>query len=204
MYRAIQLYTFLNHCNDSSLPKEVMDCGAGCPTGYEPPLLRFHEHGYTTHGLEILEERVAVVRRFCAERGIDLDVRQGDMRDLHFPDESMSFVYSYNTIFHMTKADMARAMREIERVLRPEGLCFVNFMSVDDSACGTGEEVGPGEFRQIEAGGEVIHTFHEDEEADVYFAHFTVLHKEKRILDRRWDDGDTVRQAYIDYIARKT
>jgi ubiquinone/menaquinone biosynthesis C-methylase UbiE len=203
MIRAVQLFTFLSYCEDSPLEKVVLDCGAGFPAHLEPLLQRFVERGYQSHGIEIQPGRVEVAEQYEREHGIRLNIRQGDMRALPYPNDSMSFVFSYNTIFHMTKADMRTAVHEIERVMRPEGLCFVNFLSVDDSNCGQGEAVGPGEFRQLEdVGDTVIHTFLSDDEANAFFAQSQIIYKEKRI--REWlQDGQVRRSGMIDYIVQK-
>ena len=202
MFRAMELYSFMNYCEDSSLEKVVLDCGAGFRSDLEPLLLRFHQRGYRVHGIELSPERVANAEAYRREHGINLNIQQGDLRALPFADESMSFVYSWNTIFHMTKADMAHAVAEIERVLRPEGLCFVNFLSVEDGACGEGTPIGPGEFWQDERGEQVIHAYLEDNEADAYFAQCRVLEKVKRVHEWATDDGP-YRGAIIDYYVQK-
>ena len=109
------IYTFLSYCNDSPMDKEVLDCGAG---GSSPPLALFFEHGYKTHGLDISERQMEKTRQFCVDHGLELDMARGDMRDLPFGSESMSFVYSYASICHMTKSDIGVAMQEITRVLK--------------------------------------------------------------------------------------
>ena len=202
MIRAVQLYTFLQYCSESALEKEILECGAGVWGLLEPLLVRFHERGYATHGIEISEERLAAAQRYCAEHQLDVDLRLGDMRQIPFADMTMSFVYSYNAIFHMTKADIAIAMGEIKRVLKPDGLCFVNFLSVEDQGYGEGEEQGRGEFLGMEAGEETLHSYYEDGEGDAHFGGFEILHKEKRILERLIE-GERYLQGYIDYIARK-
>jgi ubiquinone/menaquinone biosynthesis C-methylase UbiE len=202
MFRAVELYTFLEYCNDSPLEKEVLECGAGISRSLEPLLLRFHEQGYVTHGIEISGERLAVVQEFCERHQVNLDLRQGDMRQIPFEDESMSFCFSYNAIFHMSRQDIAAAMREIERVLKPGGVCFVNFLSVDSDSFGVGKEIRKGEFLTVEFGQEALHTHYEDGEADVHFGAFEMLRKEKRIREL-WIDGERYRRAYIDYIAKK-
>jgi ubiquinone/menaquinone biosynthesis C-methylase UbiE len=202
MFRAVQLYTFLEYCNDSPLGKEVLECGTGINRSLEPLLLRFHEQGYVAHGIEISDERLAAAQEFCERHQMDLDLRKGDMRKIPFEDEAISFIFSYNTIFHMTKQDITSSMQEIERVLKPGGICFVNFLSVDSDSFGEGEEVGRGEFLGLECGRETIHTYHEDNEPDEYFGNFEILHKEKRVWERRID-GEMYTRAYIDYIAKK-
>ena len=114
----------------------------------------------------------------------------------------MIFVFSYNTIFHMYKSYICLAMDEVKRVLKPEGLCFINFLSVDSQTVGKGTEVGKGECLESHDGTETLHSFFEDEEPDPYFAGFEILHKEKRV--REWLQGGKKNiRAYIDYIAKK-
>jgi ubiquinone/menaquinone biosynthesis C-methylase UbiE len=202
MIRAVELYTFLDYCNNTHLEKEVLECGAGISPSMEPLLVRFFDYGYETHGIEISDERLMNVQEYCEENELDLDIRKGDMRQIPFGDESMSFVFSYNTIFHMNKGDIRLAMDEVKRVLKPEGLCFVNFLSVDSQTFGIGKEVGRGEYLEAQEASEVIHSYFEDNEPDPYFTGFEILHKEKRI--REWFlGGKRNTRAYIDYIALK-
>ena len=202
MIRATELYTFLEYCNNSSLEKEVLECGAGIGLSMEPLLVRFFDYGYETHGIDISEERLLNAQEYCDENELDLDIRKGDMRDIPFADESMSFVFSYNTIFHMTKDDAGIALNEIKRILKPEGLCFVNFLSVDSQTFGMGEEVGKGEYMEKHNSMDALHSYFEDDEPDPYFTGLEILHKEKRI--REWLIGGKRNvRAYIDYIAMK-
>jgi ubiquinone/menaquinone biosynthesis C-methylase UbiE len=202
MIRAVQLYTFLQYCNESDLPKEILECGVGSHPSLEPLLLRFHAHGYATHGIEISHERLANAERFFREQGIDTDLRLADMREIPYADESMSFCFSYNSIFHMRKRDVAVSMREIWRVLRPGGLCFVNFLSVDSSSYGQGTEEGPGEFLGEEGGRETFHSYFQDGEPDTYFDGFSIFYKEKRVREIL-DADERFFRGYIDIIAKK-
>ena len=84
-------------------------------------------------------------------------------------------------------------MKEIERVLKPLGSCIVNFVSVD--------EPDKGPFCKPFLGNPRF-SKHEDDEADKYFNNFEIIHKEKRIIDKKTDGKRSV-QAYIDYIAER-
>jgi ubiquinone/menaquinone biosynthesis C-methylase UbiE len=187
------LYTFLSYCNDSPLDKEILDCGAG---GAEPPLALFFEYGYRTHGIDISEKQLDRAQQFCKDHCMELDISLGDMRDLPFADESMSFVYSYSSICHMTKKDVAIAMQEIARVLKAGGLCFVSFCSAE------GDPRGPGEYAYEDEGETGIHSLYGDTEPDAYFSDFSYLRKEKRRVERFTEQGKHD-WAEIDYIVKK-
>ena len=203
MLRAVQLYTFLEHCNESDLPKEILECGAGVwDPDVEPLFVRFANADYAVRGIEISEERASNALAYCKGHGIDVELAVADMRDLPFDDTSISHAFSYNAIFHLPKAGIAQAIDEIRRVLRPDGVCFINFAGSGDTRCGEGEEVGPGEFQQTEGDEKVQHSFFDHTEADALFDGFQIAHRERRTLDRLFEDG-MYRQEYIDYIVTK-
>jgi len=202
--RATPLCKFLRYCNDSPLDKTVLDCGAG---GDDPPLRLFLESGYKTVGIEISEVSLNETRKFCKEFGLRLNMFKGDMRKLPFKNETFSFVYTYNSIHMMSKKNVAVAMSEIKRVLKTNGLCFVNFVSADEPPHAGAVEINKGEFlkKDIPWHGVKcpnIDSYFEDDAPDVYFSNFKVVHKEKRIIERIIE-GKKVLQAYIDYIAKK-
>jgi ubiquinone/menaquinone biosynthesis C-methylase UbiE len=193
---ATPLYEFLRLCNASSLPKEVLDCGAG---GSRPPLSLFYQYGYKTYGIDIAEVALDEAQKFSAENSMPLDIIYGDMRSIPFSSKRFSFIYSYNAIDFMTKPDIAVSMREITRVLKTDGLCYVNFLSVDDAEtwepfCKTGPAVNLLKSERF--------AHFEDNEADVYFEDYDVVRKEKRLIDKLWE-GKLRRRAEIEYIVRK-
>ncbi len=203
------LYTFLKYCENSRLQKKILDCGAG---GKEPPLYIFHLLGYTSHGVDISEEQLKKARDFCDQKRVELNIRKGDMRNLPFENCSFSFVYSHDTIFHMPKKEVATAIKEMRRVLRRDGLLFVNFASTQHSGFGVGREVEAGEFIQNGKHGEVLISYYEDNEPDPLFRGFEILSKEKRIVELSRSGAralgfivDTQKHIYasLDYFAKK-
>jgi len=189
------LYNFLRLCEESRLEKRILDCGAG---GERPPLSLFFHRGYETAGVEIEDEQFSLAIKYCADNDEPLNIIKADMRHLPFPDESFSFAYTYHSIMFMTKPDIAASVQEMIRVLRPDGLIFVNLWSVDDPEERPFKE---GSFAREMLGSERFAKY-EDDEADVFFKGLTILHKEKRIIDTFWNDDRLIR-ARIDYMARK-
>jgi SAM-dependent methyltransferase len=130
---------------------------------------------------------------------MSLSIFQGDMRHIPFASESVSLVYSYNAVDFMTKPDIECSMTEMRRVLRSGGLCYVNFLSVDDPHswepfC----ETAPA--KDLLRSERFAH--HRDYEADAYFEGMVIIWKEKRFVEKLCKEKRH-KQVDIEYIARK-
>ncbi|MFX0039282.1 MAG: class I SAM-dependent methyltransferase [Candidatus Heimdallarchaeota archaeon] len=196
------LYNFLSYISELDIDGPILDCGSGCSY---PKQALFAKLGFDTIGIEISEERLKMAQDYAKQHKIELPMQLGDIRSIEFETNHFGYVYSWNTIFHMNKIDIKKALNEMIRVLKPGGLCFVNFLSVDSAFYGEGEEVNPGECIQIQGNEKVMHTFFTDEESDSFFENLNIeiLFKEKRILHKKLEDGEILHDSYIDYIAQK-
>lgn len=200
IFKQIPLYRFLAYCNGmNELEKMVLDCGAG---GDQPPLSLFYESGYQTYGIELNKDQLEKSLKYASKKGQDLNIVTGDMCNLKFDDEFFSFVYSYNSVFHMKKASVNQAINEMKRVLKPHGLLFVNFLSTNDFRCGLGPQVGENEYEQMDDF-PVIHSYYKKDEPDRYFENMKILFKEDRTVERVYE-GKKIRQGFIDYIIQKS
>lgn len=196
---AFPLYNFLKYCNQYEGEKRILDCGAG---GANPPLSLFYEFGYETYGIEVSQDQIDKAKSFCSRNNIDLNINYGDMKKIPFENEYFNFIYSYNTSVHMRKEDFLIAMSEFCRVLRPSGLCYVNFLSKECDTYGIGKELGNGEYMQVEDNEEVIFSHYNDDEIEKNFSGFEILYKEKRNISRR--SGNEINtSSYYDYILQK-
>lgn len=198
IFKQIPLYRFIMFCNETTMNKTVLDCGAG---GDCPPLSLFSEYGYLTHGIEFNGKQLEKANKYASKKSQNLNIQQGDMRNLKFENESFSFVYSYNSIFHMTKADVLKSINEMKRVLKQNGLLFVNFLTTKDLRCGTGVDIGKNQYEQMDDI-PVIHSYFEECEPDKYFENMKILYKEDRVLERIYE-GEKIRQGFVDYIVKK-
>ena len=196
--RDLPILFFKNECNKIDLEKTVLDCGAG---GRRPPLALFYNDGYKTAGIEILDSQIKRAIKYEKENNMKLNIIKGDMRELPYEDNTFNFVFSFHTIFHLPKKEVEKALKEMDRVLAPGGLIFVDFPPYESLGYGIGEEVRPGEFMQIMDGEEVLHSYYTDDEADAYFANYDIKIKRKWQLLKcdSWVDG----VAMLEYIAQK-
>jgi len=193
--RSTPIYEFFKLCDSTPLERKVLDCGAG---GKNPPLTLFLDRGYETYGIEIGEAQLERAQSFCKKNKIELNILRGDMRKIPFCNESFSFVFAYESIFFLAKADIVIAMSEIERVLKPRGLCFVTFKLVEDSK----RVIYPESSKARILLGSRGFTYHEDGEPDMYFSRFRILQRKKRIRNTLVK-GEKGKRAYVDYMAQK-
>lgn len=200
VFKQVPLYRFLDFCLQMGSPetKNVLDCGAG---GNMPPLALFKSQGFNTTGIELDKKAVEEASGFSKMHNLNLNIQEGDMTTLPFEDGSFDFVYSYNSIFHMKKVEIEKSVKELKRVLKPGGLMFVNFLSIDDFRCGEGPDLGNHQYEQMDDE-PVIHSYYDHEEAEVYFKDMETLIKEQRIIHRIYE-GELIRQGFVDYILKK-
>ena len=183
---AIPVYGFLSviiasRTEGETLPYgKILDCGAGGPV---PPLALFHAHGFEAWGIDASAAQLERAKQFCAERGMEIQLRQGDMRDIPFADDTFDYVYEHYSMCHLSKRDTALAVSEMYRVLKPGGLCFLGVISNDTWPLSfLGEEREPGEYWGEEGGEEeTLHSIFSDQEADELVSGWEVVSQEKRV-----------------------
>ena len=183
---AAPLYGFLsliaaNQTNpDSFLTGRILDCGAG---GELPPLLLFREHGLEGWGIDISPEALEKARKAGQHKGVQLHLEEADMRRIPYSEGTFDYIYEHYSMCHLSKADTARAVSEMHRVLKPGGLGFLGVISADTWPKSIfGEEVGPGEYRGPESDREhVLHSLFTDPEADQLVEDWEILRKSKQV-----------------------
>jgi len=104
--------------------RRVLD--AGCGAGRMMPVLA--EHGCRVEGVDLSSEMVRRSRRDHPEHPAQV----ASIADLPFADASFDGVFSWYSTIHTPQPHLPAAVRELRRVLRPEGLLLVAFQ------CGEG------------------------------------------------------------------
>lgn len=69
--------------------------------------------------------------RLCREKGLNAEVRSFDA--LGFADNSFDAVFALNCLLHVPKAELPGVLREIRRVLKPDGLFYMGVYGGKDS-----------------------------------------------------------------------
>ena len=181
-----------------NLPKKILDCGAGGPT---PPLRIFYEHGYECHGIDVDKSKIDQAEDYALDYSIHLQIIEANMLDLPYANSSFSFIYSHHSLFHLLKVDIKRALDEMRRVLVPRGLMYIDFPILRPNDVIDGKKIGKGEFGSMHGIQGHIHSYFEDDEADIFFDGMEIIHKMKWEILKSEESIDWF--SMIEYVVRK-
>lgn len=101
--------------------KKVLEIG--CGQGAD--LSRFASAGAQTFGCDLTPKHCQISRRFVATMGGKAEIVQASATDLPYDTGSFDLVYSFGVL--LLVPDLARAVAEIHRVLKPGGTVMVMF-----------------------------------------------------------------------------
>ena len=109
----------------------VCDVGPACDMGCGPgQVARYlHERGVDVCGVDLSPAMVERARRLTP----DVEFRQGDMMTLDVPGGTWAGIAAFYSIIHIHRDDMAQALTELRRVLRPGGVLLLAFHIGDDT-----------------------------------------------------------------------
>jgi len=159
---------------------KIFDCGAGGPI---PPLAIFAEQGMEAHGIDISETQLAKAKAFAQQISLPIHLQSGDMRQIPYEDGTFDYVYEHFSMCHLSKADTAMAIEEMQRVLKPGGLAFLGVISQDCWPLSFyGEERLPGERWMVEGGDERRHSLFSDAEANALVSSWNIKSKERSVF----------------------
>ena len=127
---ARRIYDELRH---KPLDRELLDrlasdlrgqgpvCDLGCGPGQVARYL--HDRGVDASGLDLSPGMIAIARRL--NPGLSFQV--GDLRALPFADGTLAGLTAFYSIIHVPRGEVADALREMARVLRPGGRLLLTF-----------------------------------------------------------------------------
>jgi ubiquinone/menaquinone biosynthesis C-methylase UbiE len=161
--------------------KNVLDLG--CGTGRHSVFLG--ENGMNVSGMDYSVEGVKRTQEKMAEKGLAGDFRQGDMHErLPYDDASFDAIVSTQTINHGTIEQIRDLIKEMERVLTPNGIIFLTTGLGEEGSKGgrgTDKKIAPHTFVPTEGTEKGLPHYYFDEErlAQEFNAFKTRIWKEK-------------------------
>ena len=104
-------------------PLDVLDVGAAQGRA----LLALQKLGHRAVGVEPWPAAIATARELARRRGSTVDIREGTAERLPLDDAQFDLVLASSVVEHV--GDLHRALREVQRVLRPGGIFWFNTAS---------------------------------------------------------------------------
>ncbi len=100
----------------------------GCGTGHH--MNRMSSYGYQMRGIDTSAGMLAQARRNSIAQGYA--VVRGSALALPFEGGSFDFAYSINVLHHLrSREEQREVLREMARVVKPGGLCFIHEINAD-------------------------------------------------------------------------
>lgn len=136
-------------------------CGSGRHVAY------MLEEGYQVSAIDFSEECVQTTLNLTENFNRKGIIAQASAQSLPFRDNFFDGVISHGVLLYLKYQDIAEAINEIYRVLKPEGKALLVVRAVGDKRYGKGEVVERNTFRmvgnQTNEEGMIIHFFEENE-----------------------------------------
>ena len=102
--------------------KKVLDLGCGSG-GYVVSLAK---NGYEVYGLDFSKEAIEVAKSWLKDNGNKGNLKLGSIyKKLPYGDNFFDAVISFRVIHHATIEDIRKLIKELERILKPQGLLFI-------------------------------------------------------------------------------
>jgi ubiquinone/menaquinone biosynthesis C-methylase UbiE len=136
---------YLEHKVNPSEDWKVLDVGCGCGNNLVP----FMNIGCDCYGVEPEAETIEFGEQVLNKRGYSATLEQGENRDLPFPDDKFDLLLSINVLHYETnEEDYRQGLREYARVLKDDGVLFLETLGSETEAYQEAEIVGPHQFRR--------------------------------------------------------
>ncbi len=107
--------------NQARLTAGMRVLDLGCGTGTLTMMIKRMYPNVEVVGLDGDPAILEIARKKVTQAGLDITLDQGMAYELPYPDDNFDRVVSSMVMHHLTKVNKARTMKEILRVLRPEG-----------------------------------------------------------------------------------
>ncbi len=102
--------------------KRILDLGCG----YGRHIVYFAKHGFDVYGIDIAQEGLKIAGSWLKKENLKVHLKHASIyKKLPYPDDFFDTVVSIRVIHHSEIKEVRKTIKEIERVLKPNGLIFI-------------------------------------------------------------------------------
>ena len=123
---SIESYYLLNRWTSLKM-KKFLDLG--CGLGRHSVL--FAQNGFDVSCFDISEDAISKTKKWCEEENLNCDYQVGDMLKLPYKDNEFDCILCRNVISHTDTEGMKMIVKELKRVLKKDGECYLTLGSKD-------------------------------------------------------------------------
>ena len=87
------------------------------------------QNGFQVSAFDISSYGLDILKNQAQKEDLRIDIQQGDMLKLPFPDHSFDCLLAYHVIHHTDTNGFKKTLSEIERVLKPGGEVYLTLLS---------------------------------------------------------------------------
>ena len=100
----------------------VLDLGCGSGTH----ISHLAKHGFEVYGIDVSQQAIEIAKERLKAKKLEGNLKVGSIyKRLPYEDDFFDAVISFRTTHHAKLGDIRKAIKEIERILRPHGLIFM-------------------------------------------------------------------------------
>lgn len=151
--------------------KSVMDLG--CGTGRHSIYLA--EQGFKVYATDISETGLEITKSKAEKLNLsNIEFKQHDMRDILYDNNTFDGILCVWTTGHGTVEDSRKNINEIYRVLKPNGIVVIDYVSIYDENYGKGREIEKDTFiNNVEGEENIPHHYSTIEELKELYSNFS-------------------------------
>ena len=123
---SIESYYLLNRWLSQD-KKDFLDLG--CGLGRHSIL--FGQNGFNVYCFDISEDAINRTKEWATKEELEFDYKVGDMLDLPYDDNKFDCILCRNVISHTDTEGMKKVIKELDRVLKTGGECYLTLGSKD-------------------------------------------------------------------------
>ena len=123
---SIESYYLLNRWKSQEKDKFLdLGCGLGRHS------ILFGLNAFNVSCFDISEEAIKRTKEWALEENLEFDYKIGDMLELPYDDSSFDCILCRNVISHTDTEGMKKIIKELDRVLKINGECYITLGSKD-------------------------------------------------------------------------